>query len=92
MTNDKHIKDPQAVLPYEWDWRPWLSAGETITSHTVTATPAGLTVSGVGEAAGVVTATLAGGTIGEIYRVTCHIETSGGLVDDRTKKVTIRDR
>ena len=35
--NDTHVKDPDANLPYEWDWSGWLSDGETITAQTITA-------------------------------------------------------
>ena len=41
--NDTHVKDPDASLPYEWDWAAWLSDGETITGTVITADP-GITV------------------------------------------------
>ena len=34
--NDTHVKDPDASLPYEWDWAAWLSDGETITGTVIT--------------------------------------------------------
>lgn len=88
------LKDPQAVLDFLYDWAAstngngatdWLSSGETITDHTVTA-PTGLTVdsSALTNTATSVVAWLSGGTAGTKYGVTCHIVTSAGREDDRT--------
>ena len=34
---DSYIKDPDAVLDYQWNWATWLPTGDTIASATVTA-------------------------------------------------------
>lgn len=86
------IKDPAAVLDYAWDWATnWLAAGETISSHTVTAT-AGLTVDSSNESAGVVTAWLSGGTAGSDYVVTCQIVTNAGRTDERSFNIVGQER
>lgn len=84
------IKDPDALLPYLWDWSEWL-AGDTITTHTVTATT-GLTVSAHSQTDTAVTAWLDGGTAGQSYTVTCHIVTAAGLEDDRSIELTVAQR
>lgn len=89
--NDTHVKDPDASLPYEWDWAAWLSDGETITGTVITADP-GITVGAPSQAAGIVTVRVSGGTAGATYRVACRITTSGGNIDERTKRIMVRDR
>ena len=86
-----YSKDPQATLDYAFDWTAWLADTETITSHTVTAAT-GLTLVSSAEDTGVVTAWLSGGTLDEIYTVTCHIVTSMGRIDDRSILVRVVQR
>jgi len=85
------IKDPDAVLDYQWDWAAWLETGETITAGTVTAT-SGLTIDSQTAATTDVTAWLSGGTAGQVYPVTCHVTTSAGRVDDRTILIHVEER
>lgn len=85
------LKDPAAVLDYAVDWGRWLDEGETITDHTVTATP-GIVVDTTGEADGKVTAWLSGGTAGNTYTVSYAITTSAGRQDERSITVLLRDR
>lgn len=90
-------KDTSAKLDYKFDWKAstngsgasdWLEAGETITSHTVTAAT-GLTVdsSALTDSATSVTVWLSGGTVNTYYDVVCHIVTSANREDDRTIRV-----
>jgi hypothetical protein len=88
-----HIKDPQAVKDYAWNWNDWLSAGDAISSFTVTTTKGDVVVDTLpvpAHAGGVVTAWLSGGTDGTDAEVTCHIETAQGREDDRTLYFRIR--
>ncbi len=80
---DSYIKDPDAVLDYQWDWSSWLPTGDTIASATVTA-ETGLTVGSYSNTATAVTAWLSGGIVGESYNVTCRVVTANGRTDDRT--------
>lgn len=102
MKFKKFTKDPQAVLDYATDWAGltngsgltnWLESGETITAATVTA-DAGLTVNSYGiTASGTkVVAWLAGGTLGEVYKVVFHITTSNERQDDRTILIEVVQR
>lgn len=86
------VKDPQAVLDYVFPWSEWLAAGETVTTHTVTA-GAGITVnsSSVG-ATGDVTVWLSGGTAGNYYSVACRIVTNAGRTDERTMTILVQER
>mgnify|MGYP000916720124 FL=1 len=84
------VKDPNAVLDYEWDWSAWLGT-DTIASHTVTAAT-GLTVDTSEATTTAVTAWLSGGSVGASYAVTCHVVTAAGREDDRTATVTIREK
>jgi hypothetical protein len=91
FTFDAPWKDPNSTLDYSMDWSGWLDDGETITSQQVTADPAGLTVSNVSGASGVVRWRLAGGTVGTVYYVTVRVTTSVGQIDDRTVRIRIKD-
>ena len=84
------VKDPDAVLDYEWDWSAWLGT-DTIASHTVTAAT-GLTVDSSTATSTAVTAWLSGGSVGASYAVTCHVVTAAGREDDRTVTVTVMER
>lgn len=90
---DNFTKDPAALLDYTWDWADWLAeVTDTISSATVTV-PEGLTAVGsptVGDTA--VTQRVSGGTVDGSYRMVCQITTVGGLVDERSIYLTIRDR
>jgi hypothetical protein len=77
------IHDPDSVIDYRFDWRPWLHDGETIVSYTLDVTPAGdLTVSSDSEADGVVLVLIGGGVEGRTYYVTNHVVSSEGREDD----------
>lgn len=97
-----YYKDPSAVLDYRFDWRAltngtgksdWLASGETISTHTVTATT-GLTVdsSSLTDTSSSVTAWLSGGTAGETYTVTCQIVTTAGRTDERSITIIVAQR
>ena len=88
---EEFIKDPDAVLDYQWQWASWLATGDAIDTATVTA-DTGLVVDSSTATSDTVTAWLSGGTAGENYRVTCRITTDGGRIDDRTATIKVRQR
>jgi hypothetical protein len=90
-TTNVFTKDPAAVLDCQYDWSSWLAAGETIASHTVTATD-GMTVDSSSESEGQVTVWLSGGVGGSDYAATCHIATSAGREDNRSITIQVRER
>jgi hypothetical protein len=85
------VRDPSSVLDYAFDWTAWLTGGDTITSHTVTADDPALTVDSTDATGTVITAWLSGGVVGSTYAITCHITTTQGRTDDRTITVRVRD-
>ena len=92
----RHVKDPSAVLDYEWDWTAWL-ASDTITTHLVTVAPTGtgalaVDSSTVDDTDSKVTVWLSGGVVGVNYAVTVSIVTAGGRTDDRTNTIHVRER
>lgn len=85
------LKDPDATLDFAFDWTSWLAEGETITTHIVTVAD-GIILDSAGEADGVVTVWLSGGTAGTRYAVACLINTDQGRTDERTRYVDVRER
>lgn len=93
-------QDPDDLLDYVFDFaaltngtgsNDWLESGETITLHTVTPDPVGVTVnsSSITDAGTSVTAWLTGGTSGTTYSITCHITTSEGREVDQTISILV---
>jgi hypothetical protein len=84
------FKDPDAVLDYNVDWEDWLGS-DTIASvsHTV---PTGLTLDSETYTNTVATAIISGGTAGTRYEITCQITTAGGLTDDRSYYIRVREK
>ena len=91
LTLQNPLKDPSAVLDYEFDWTRWLATGETIDNYTITA-DTGITVDSSTEDAGKVIVWLSGGTAGINYKVACKITTSAGRTDERTIWIKVVDR
>jgi hypothetical protein len=93
MAGKEFEKSPGAVLKYKFDWSDWLASGETISTKTVTP-ETGITVdsSSITDTSTSVTVTLSGGTAGNVYDVVCLITTSDSQTDERTMKITCRQR
>lgn len=91
------IKDPDATLDYEFDWAappplgPWLPDGDTITASTW-AVPEGITKASDSHTDTTTTIWLSGGTAGASYKLTNHITTAAGRIDDRSRYITVKDR
>ena len=84
-------KDPDGVIDWRWEWEDWLSAGDSISSHT--ATPAvGITVDSSTINGTGIDVVLSGGTAGTSYDVTVQITTAAGLVDDRTVTLEVAEK
>lgn len=85
-------KDPDAVLPYDFDWTDWLD-GATIATRTVTVS-SGLTKDSDSIMAGSlkVRVWLSGGTAGQTYTVACKITTSDNRTDERTVSIAVMQR
>lgn len=83
-------KDPNAVLDYRVDWSTWLD-GDTIATSTWII-PAGITKNSDTNSTTATTIWLSGGTVGIRYELTNRITTAGGRTEDRTIKVSVKER
>lgn len=90
MSIGRFIKDPNAVLDYKLNWRPWLR-GDSITASTWVV-PTGLVKDSESFDTKTATVFLSGGTVGEEYTVVNRITTAGGRVDDRSIVITVQER
>lgn len=87
---DPFTKDPDAVLDYKIDWSSWLGT-DTITASSWTAED-GITIDSNEFDDTETVVWLSGGTEGYRYVVTNHITTAGGREDDRSIKITLRQK
>lgn len=85
------LKDPDAILDYEFDWSAWLQSGETIASNEVTVIGS-ITKESVTANDTAVAAWVSGGTVGETATIACKITTSAARTDERTISLRIRER
>lgn len=87
-------KDPAAVLDYAFDWTAWCAQGETIDTSAVTITGGSvdLIIDSHSNTDAVVTAWVSAGSVGTSSRVTCHIETNQGRIDERTVNISVVER
>lgn len=90
MAAKSFLKDPDAVLDYEFDWSAWLATGETISSHTVTVS--GVTLDSTTSSTTSVVAWVSAGTAGTTATISCEITTSAARIDERTITLRIADR
>ena len=83
--------DPEATLDYSVDWSDWLGNAETIDT-VVWTVPEGLTAALEDETDGVCTVWLSGGVVNRTQKVECKITTNFGRVDERTIRLSVRER
>lgn len=93
MTIDK---DKDAILDYSFDWSEWLQVRgvlDTIDTYAFELSGSSTaTVVTQTETAGLVTAYISGGAVGETLKLRCRITTNQGRTDDRTAYLTIIER
>ena len=94
--NGNYTKDPDATLDYTIDWSEWLaeadndtiSASEWLTDNI----DGGIEITSDSKTDTTATVWLAGGTIGERYKVTNRITTVGSRIDDRSIKISVMEK
>lgn len=91
MALPEYIKDPNAKLDYGFDWSAWLVT-DTITASTWVVSPAGPTLSGATFSPTKTTIWVDGGTADTKYRLTNHITTTAGRIDDRSFNLKIKEQ
>ena len=91
-----YTKDPDATLDWTFDWGPWLTTGEVLSTAAVTVpTDTGAIVKATTETVdpdGTVTVWLRGGTAGKSYDVVCRVTTNQGRTDERTIRIRVDNR
>ena len=85
------LKDPAALLDFGFDWTAWLVGNDTIVASTWVATP-GVEVSDETFDAHTTTVWLNGGTVGVTYDLRNQVTTSAGRRDERSMRVSVRER
>jgi len=84
------VKDPDAVLDYQFDWSEWLGS-DTISTSTWTV-PSGITKDSQSNTTTTTTIWLSGGTAGGEYTVTNQIVTAGGRTEDRSFTIKVQNK
>lgn len=86
------VKDPDATLDYGFDWSQWL--GTDIITSSTWIVDSGLTVVPASESFDDTTTRvfISGGAVGVVYTVTNRVSTAGSRVDDRSFKITVKER
>jgi hypothetical protein len=94
-------KDPQARRRFTWDWVQLTNGTDPVATATVTAVadahadgaPGDLTIDSLNvDAAGrLVSARVAGGTHGKRYALLCHVDTTGGQIDEHTAFLLVQN-
>jgi hypothetical protein len=94
----RHTKQPAEVLPYDFDFGPWLeNEGEALQASTATSTvtaDTGISVAGTKThdvATGVVQQWVSGGTAGQRYKITCVITLASGKVKELELVIVVQD-
>lgn len=77
--------DPDAgPLPYSIDFAGWLADGDGVASVTWSIFPTGPDIGDVPVTGAIGTCTVAGGTRGYKYRLTGHVTSTNGAVDQQS--------
>lgn len=86
------VKDPDAILDYEFNWAPWLGT-DTISTSTWIA-DSGITIVPASESHTTTTTRvfISGGALGQDYNLTNRITTAASRTDDRSIQIRIRQR
>ncbi len=84
-------KDPEAFKDYGVDWTALLESGETLDVSTWAVTPAGeLTTADDSIIGNIAVVWLGAGEEGTNYKIVNTIETSRGVIDERTVTIKIK--
>ncbi len=86
------LKDPAARLDYAVDWSAIYLDSAAIVASDWDVEPPGVTVSDANATPSRTSATFAGGTPGEVYRIVNRITLSDGRRDDRAVVLRIEAR
>jgi len=89
-------KSPTAVLDYSLNWSDWLGTDTINTSSHTVSTISGdgspLTKDSESRTSTQTTVNLSGGTVGNIYTVTCSVTTASSKTEARSFRVVVKNR
>ncbi len=83
-------KDPDAVKPYDIDWADFVGSDTIATSTWIL--PAGITKVSDSHTSTRTQIWLSGGILGSTVTLTNRVTTSGGMTDDKSVKLKIREQ
>lgn len=89
------VKDPDARIDIEFDWRAAYPDGQAVIASSWTVVPDepdGVVVPAAAHDLTQATATLAGGISGHVYRVTNRVTMSDGQIDERSLTIRVEER
>ena len=89
------VKDPDARIDFEFDWRAACPGGQAVVASSWTVMPdvaGGVIVAAAAHDLMQSTATLSGGVAGHIYRVTNRVTMSDGQIDERSVTMRVEER
>lgn len=84
-------KDPDSIVDYGLDWADWLTGGETITASSWPSL-GDLTNESDSFTTTATAIFISGGVAGATYTLTNRITTSAGRVEDRSIKISCREK
>jgi len=82
-------QDDDDVLVRAFDWRHWITDGDTISTFNVTCDDDTIVIADVSSSGNLVEYTVSGGTVGERYTISCEITTTNGLTIQRSIVLSI---
>ena len=92
MTIFYDVKDPEAVLDYQFDWSSVVGPNDSIIVSTWVP-DAGITIVSTAFTATTTTVWLSGGAVGDAtHQIVNHIRTNGGRQDDQTLYLDIVEK
>jgi hypothetical protein len=89
------LKDPGAAIDYQFDWGSYYLSEQAILASEWAVDPVadgGLTIAGAGHGALIAHATISGGAVGHIYRLTNRVTLTDGQIDERTISIRVEQR
>ncbi|MEY4270439.1 MAG: hypothetical protein RLZZ58_1655 [Pseudomonadota bacterium] len=89
------LKDPGAAIDYQFDWGSYYLSGQAILASEWAVDPAavdGLATANASHDALVSRATISGGRIGQVYRLTNRVSLTDGQIDERTITIRVEQR
>lgn len=86
---ETYTKDPDAILSYGFNWTEWLNGDTIATSDWLL--PSGITEDSASNTTTATQIIISGGTAGTSYVVTNRITTAGGLTEDRSFTLQVRE-